>query len=65
MASTKILLYIDFASQPSRAVASFCDMAKIPFTLMPIRLAKGEGRTEEFKKINPLQKVPAMQEVDP
>ena len=54
MAATKILLFIDYASQPSRAVASFCDMAKIPFTLKPIRLAKGEGRTAEYQKINPL-----------
>ena len=53
MADTKILLYIDMASQPSRAVAAFAELAGIPCELKMIRLAKGEARTEEYRKINP------------
>ena len=62
--SSKILLYVDYASQPSRACMAFCELAGIPFEMKRTRLAKGEARTNEFKKINPLMQVPAMQEVD-
>ena len=43
---------------------AFCELAGIPFEMKRTRLAKGDARTEEFKKINPLMQVPAMQEVD-
>ena len=62
--NTKILLYVDYASQPSRACLSFCELAGIPFELKMTRLAKGDGRKPEYLKINPLGQVPAMQEVD-
>ena len=53
MTDTKILLYVDWGSQPCRAIAAFCELAGIPFELKMIRLGKGEARTEEYKKINP------------
>lgn len=55
-----IKLYVDFMSQPSRAVWAFCLIAKIPFELKETKIAKMEMRTEEYKKINPMAKVPAI-----
>ncbi|XP_064612781.1 glutathione S-transferase theta-1-like [Liolophura sinensis] len=53
-------LYFDFMSQPSRSVYMFLKASKIPFTPKPIALRKGEHFTEEFKKINPLSRVPVI-----
>ena len=60
MSSKPIILYIDYLSQPSRAILAFCLLNKIPHEIKQIRIFKGEGRSEEFKKINPFGKVPAI-----
>jgi glutathione S-transferase len=39
-------------------------MNKIQHSFKEIRIIKGETRTEEFKKVNPLMKVPAIEELD-
>lgn len=53
-------IYIDFISQPSRAILSFLLLNQIPFELIEIQLMKGEHLTPEFEKINPVKKVPAI-----
>ncbi len=58
----KITLYIDWASQPSRAVMSFCDLNNIPYEIKEVRIFKGEHKTPEFLQINPNGQVPAMTE---
>ena len=55
-----ITLYIDWASQPSRAVMSFCEVNKIPYQIKEVRIFKGENKSPEFLKINPNGQVPAM-----
>ncbi|XP_050410538.2 glutathione S-transferase theta-1 [Patella vulgata] len=50
--------YYDLMSQPSRAVYIFLKANKIPFEDKPVALRKGEHLTEEYKKLNPFQKVP-------
>lgn len=58
--TAKIILYGDYISQPTRAVLCFLKLANIPYEFKELRVFKGEHKTEEFKKINPNQKVPAI-----
>jgi len=64
MEKQKIIIYVDYSSQPSRAVAAFCKLIKIPHEVKEIRVAKGEHRKEDYQKINPNAVVPALTEVD-
>ncbi|ESO86995.1 hypothetical protein LOTGIDRAFT_207042 [Lottia gigantea] len=50
--------YYDLMSQPSRAVYIFLKANKIPFQDKPVALRKGEHFSEDFKKLNPMSKVP-------
>jgi len=54
---------MDMLSQPCRALAIFAQMSKIPCTIVPVAIRKGENHSEEFLKLNPFGKVPVM--VDP
>lgn len=53
-------VYFDLMSQPSRAVYIFLKMNNIPFVPKPVALRSGEHHTDEFKKINPMSLVPAI-----
>uniref|UniRef100_G1N6L1 glutathione transferase n=1 Tax=Meleagris gallopavo TaxID=9103 RepID=G1N6L1_MELGA len=63
-------LYLDLLSQPCRAVYLFARCNNIPFEFKRVELMKGERgwegvaapRTEEFKKVNVLMKVPALRD---
>jgi len=55
---------VDYASQPSRAVISFCAVNNIPYEVKEIRIIKGENRTEDYLRINPMGQVPAMVDHD-
>ncbi|TRZ20975.1 hypothetical protein HGM15179_006156 [Zosterops borbonicus] len=55
-------LYLDLLSQPCRALYIFARSNNIPFELKRVQLAKGEHRTEEFRKVNVLMKVPALKD---
>lgn len=61
MAGGKSLeVYLDLLSQPCRAVHILLNYNKVPFTLRTVALRKGENKTPEFTRLNPLQKVPVM-----
>jgi len=55
-----LTLYIDYISQPSRAVLAFCIFNKIPFQVKQVRVLRGETRSADYKKINPFGTVPAI-----
>lgn len=56
----EVELYIDYFSQPSRAALLMCLEGKIPFTVFPIDLLKGETSKPELKKVSPMRVVPAI-----
>jgi glutathione S-transferase len=58
--SSKLILFGDYYSQPSRAIFVFCKINKIPHTIKTISVMKLEQYSDEFKKINPNGKVPAI-----
>ncbi|CAM0878443.1 unnamed protein product [Alopecurus aequalis] len=53
-------VYADRLSQPSRALIIFCRVNKIEFEEVRVDLAKGQHRSPDFKKINPMGQVPAI-----
>ena len=55
-----ITVYLDYMSQPSRAVLALLKFNNIPHRVVAIRVQKGEHLTPEYQKVNPLQKVPAI-----
>ncbi|XP_030356188.1 glutathione S-transferase theta-1-like [Strigops habroptila] len=55
-------LYLDLLSQPCRAVYIFARSNNIPFEFKQVELFKGQQRTEEFRKVNMLMKVPALRD---
>lgn len=57
---SKVTLYIDYVSQPSRAVAWFCLLTKLPHEVKETRIAQGAHKTPEFTKLNPFQKIPTI-----
>lgn len=60
-AETKqVVIYLDYISQPCRAVVAYCLINNIPFVPKELRIFRGETRTEEFKAISPLQKIPTI-----
>jgi glutathione S-transferase len=68
---TSVKLFIDHASQPSRAILVFCRINKIPHEIVETRITKGEVSrlyiqhlTPEFAKINPNRKLPAIMHGD-
>ena len=60
----KFVLFADKDSQRARAVLCFCEANGIEYELIELGILGGGARTAEYAKINPLQKVPALQEVD-
>ncbi|XP_078141128.1 glutathione S-transferase theta-2 [Centroberyx gerrardi] len=53
-------VYLDLLSQPCRAVQILLSCNRLPHTVRSVALRKGETRTPEFTKLNPMQKVPVM-----
>ena len=58
--SRPVKLYIDWLSQPSRAVLALARLAGVNHEVNEIRLSKGMNKTEEYQLIHPQQQVPAM-----
>nr|QTW43630.1 GSTtheta [Eurytemora affinis] len=59
-----VKVYADLMSQPARAIVLFCRAAGVPHEHIPIRIAKGEHTTDEYTKMNPLQKIPVIKDGD-
>ncbi|XP_078107829.1 glutathione S-transferase theta-2 [Sander vitreus] len=60
MATRLLEVYLDLLSQPCRAIHILLGCTNIPHTVRTVALRKGENRTPEFTKLNPMQKVPVM-----
>ena len=55
-----LILFGDYHSQPSRAIFAFCLMTKIPHVVSEVKVMNLDQYKEEFKKLNPNGKVPAI-----
>ncbi|KAE8292600.1 Glutathione S-transferase theta-1 [Larimichthys crocea] len=63
MATRRLVeVYLDLLSQPCRAVHILLGCNKIPHTARTVALRRGENRTPEFTKLNPMQKVPVLED---
>ena len=60
MKPNKLSLYIDYSSQPSRAILAFCEINSIPHEVKEIRISKGQQKSAEFLQINPNGYLPAI-----
>jgi len=58
--SSPIKIWMNYKSQPSRAVVAFILFNKIPFTLEEVDIFKAVHFKPEFKKINPLRAIPVI-----
>jgi glutathione S-transferase len=61
-ASGKIKVYADLGSPFSRAVILFCRVNGIEYEYVHISIMAGQTRTPEFSKINPMQRLPCIDE---
>ena len=59
-----LTIYGDLISQPVRSVLIFCELNNIPYKFEYIDIRGQKHLTEEFKKINPNQKIPAIKYTD-
>ncbi len=57
-----IKLYIDYISQPARAVLALCKFNNIPHEVVEVRVFRNQQNESSFAKINPLRKIPALEE---
>lgn len=58
-----LTIYHDPLSQPARSVVMLCIMAKVPFNSEYTSVVQGVQRSEDFTKLNPNKKVPAMTDI--
>jgi glutathione S-transferase len=61
-APAQLKLFVDRMSQPSRTCLLFCKLAGIPFEEVRINIGRAQQRSPEFRAVNPLGKVPALQD---
>ncbi|XP_001195869.2 glutathione S-transferase theta-1-like [Strongylocentrotus purpuratus] len=57
-----VKIFYDLMSQPARSVLMFARANKIPYTPCPIAMRKSEHQSEEYAAVNPMKKIPAMQD---
>ncbi|EAS02464.1 glutathione S-transferase (macronuclear) [Tetrahymena thermophila SB210] len=53
-------IFMDWGSQPSRAVMTVVYFLKIPHKINEVRILKKQNVSEQYKKINPDQKIPCI-----
>uniref|UniRef100_H3CFN2 glutathione transferase n=1 Tax=Tetraodon nigroviridis TaxID=99883 RepID=H3CFN2_TETNG len=53
-------VHLDLLSQPCRAVHILLACTRTPHRVRTVALRKGENRTAEFTKLNPMRRVPVM-----
>jgi len=58
--SAPLKIFMNYHSQPSRAVLALCLFNKIPFTLEEVDIYKAVHFKPDFKKINPLRQIPVI-----
>ncbi|PNH11919.1 Glutathione S-transferase T1 [Tetrabaena socialis] len=58
----QLRLYADFMSQPSRACIIFSRINGLPVEVRPVLIHKGETRSAAYLKLNPLGKVPLLED---
>lgn len=56
----EVEIFIDFFSQPSRAVLLMCLEESIPYKVVSIDLLQGGSSSPELKKVSPMRVVPAI-----
>ncbi|XP_066511081.1 glutathione S-transferase theta-1-like isoform X2 [Hoplias malabaricus] len=61
MENKPVKVYLDLLSQPCRALLIFLKHNKIPHKVHTVALRRGEQKSEEFTRINPMQKVPVIE----
>jgi len=64
MNNESIEIYMDFISQPSRAVLTLCKLGKIHTQINIKRLFKGEHLNDEVTQLNPLWSLPFIIDYD-
>src|SRR4051812_24268692 len=57
-------LYVDYMSQPSRAVLLFCRINNIPHQVRLTQLMKRDQLKPEYSMVNPMRKVPAIYDTE-
>nr|XP_057927940.1 glutathione S-transferase theta-2 [Doryrhamphus excisus] len=57
-----VKVYLDLLSQPCRAVHILLNAAQIPHQVHTVALRRGEQQSEDFTKLNPMQKVPVLED---
>lgn len=60
ISNMKIRLYMDYLSQPSRAVYCFFLITKTPHEIHETRVTRQDNKTPEYLKLNPLGTVPCI-----
>ncbi|KAM6893795.1 glutathione S-transferase theta-2 [Xenentodon cancila] len=55
-------VYLDLLSQPCRAIHILLNCTNIPHRVRSVALRRGEHKTPEFTKLNPMQKVPVLED---
>lgn len=58
--SSKLILYFAPGSPPSRACLMLARYLQLDIEVKSVNLAAGENRTEEFLKLNPVHKIPVL-----
>ncbi|MBN3296106.1 glutathione S-transferase theta-1 [Amia ocellicauda] len=53
-------LYYDLLSQPCRAILLFVRTLGVPYHGKEVSLLKGENRSEEFSRVNPMMQIPVI-----
>jgi glutathione S-transferase len=53
-----IKLYIDYMSQPCRAILIFCGLAKIPIEITEVNLSSGAHLKPPCSTLNPSRRIP-------
>ncbi|KAM7415463.1 hypothetical protein PAMA_017799 [Pampus argenteus] len=56
----QVEVYLDLLSQPCRAVHILLSCNNIPHRVRTVALRRGENRSPDFTKLNPMNKVPVM-----
>jgi glutathione S-transferase len=53
-----IKLYIDYMSQPARAILIFCELTKIPIEITEVNISIGEHLKPPCSTLNPSRRIP-------